>query len=150
MIKLIHIADLDVIVGSPVEVGETPAGMRRVIPILGGKVSGPKIEGHILPGGADFQIVRRDGVTELQARYVIECESGSKIYVENSGLRHGSPEAMERLRRGEPADPKLIYFRATPRFETADTSYQWLTRHIFVCDGVRHPNRVGLAFYQVL
>ena len=150
MIKLVHIADLSVIVGDPIETGETPAGVRRAIPILGGQVTGPKMKGHILSGGADFQILRRDGVTELEARYVIEAEGGAKIYVENKGLRHGPAAAMERLRRGEPVDPALIYFRATPRFETADEKYRWLTRHIFVGDGIRRPNRVELAFYQVM
>lgn len=149
MIKLAHVADLIVNVGNPIEIGETPAGTRRMIPIVGGKVSG-RIQGHILHGGADYQILRRDGVTELQARYVIECENGSKIYVENNGLRHGPAEAMERLRRGEPVDPKLIYFRAVPRFETADKNYLWLTRNVFLCDGIRRPNLVELAFYQVL
>ncbi len=150
MIKLLHVADLSVIVGDPIDVGDTGAGVRRVIPILGGEVTGPRIKGHVMQGGADYQILRKDGVTELHARYVLECENGAKIYVKHSGLRHGPPDAMERLRRGEPVDPKLIYFRATPRFETSDKNYNWLTRHIFICDGIRRPNRVELAFYQVL
>ena len=150
MIRLTHVADLSVVVGDPIDVGETPAGARRVIPILGGTVTGTGLNGQVMSGGADFQILRKDGVTELEARYIIVTESGSKIYVENKGLRHGPPELMERLRRGEPVDPALIYFRATPRFETGDEKYRWLTRHIFLCDGVRRPNRVELAFYQVM
>jgi hypothetical protein len=150
MIKLVHVADLKVIVGDPIEVGETPGGDRRMIPILGGEVSGPRMKGHVMNGGADYQILRKDGVTELHARYVLELGGGAKIYVENSGLRHGPPELMERIRRGEPVDPTLIYFRATPRFETGHKDYIWLTRHIFVCDGIRRPNRVELAIYQVL
>ena len=150
MLELLHIADFTVEVGEPVEVGYTPAGVRRVIPILGGEVRGPRLRGRVLPGGADYQLLRNDGVTELHARYVLESETGSRIYIENSGLRHGSADAMERLGRGEPVDPSLIYFRFTPRFETADAAYLWLTRHIFVGEGVRHPNRVELAFYQVM
>ena len=146
MIKFLHVADFAVIVGDPIAIGEA----RRVIPILGGKVTGPLLQGHILPGGADFQILRKDGVTELEARYVIECEGGAKIYVENKGLRHGPADAMERMRRGEAVDPKLIYFKATPRFETGDEKYRWLTRYIFVCEGVRRSTRVELAVYQVL
>ena len=150
MIKLVHVADLKVLVGAPVEIGDTPAGARRMIPILGGEATGPRLKGQVLGGGADYQILRRDGVTELQARYVLELEGGAKVYVENNGLRHGPPELMERMRRGEQVDPKQIYFRATPRFETADKNYLWLTRHIFLCEGVRLPTRVELAFYQVL
>ncbi len=148
--QLIHIADLKVTVGDPIEVGDTGSGFRRIIPILGGTATGPKMNGKILPGGADYQILRQDGVTELDARYVIECEDHARIYVQNFGLRHGPPELMERLRRGEPVDPKLIYFRATPRFETSAPDYSWLTKHIFVCEGARRPKLVELAFYQVL
>lgn len=145
MIQLAHVTDLSVAVGDPIETGS-----RRVIPILGGDATGPRIHGRILPGGADFQILRPDHVTELHARYVIETPEGARIYVENSGLRHGPADAMERLRRGEPVDPSLIYFRSTPRFESGDESCQWLTRHIFVADGIRRPRRVELAIYQVL
>jgi hypothetical protein len=150
VIELEHVADLTVLVGQPIEVGDTAAGVRRVVPILGGEVSGPRIHGRILPAGADFQRIRPDNVAELHARYVIETQKGSHIYVENSGLRHGPAEAMERLRHGEPVDPALIYFRTTTKFETGDESFSWLARHIFVGTGVRHPNRVQLSIYQVL
>lgn len=147
---LFHVADISVLVGEPIEVGESVAGARRVIPILGGTVTGPRLSGRVMPGGADYQLIRKDGVTELDARYVIECNDTARIYVANTGLRHGPPEAMERMRRGEPVDPALIYFRTTPRFETGDTSYDWLTRHIFICEGVRRPSSVHLALFQLL
>lgn len=149
MIHLTHIASLTVFVGDPIEVGGTPAGFRRVIPIIGGEVRGPQLHGRVLPGGADFQILRADGVAELEARYVIEAPGGAWIYVENRGLRHGPPEAMERLRRGEPVDPSLIYFRSTPRFETGDESHRWLTKYMFTASGIRRPDRVELEVYQV-
>jgi Protein of unknown function (DUF3237) len=149
MIDLTHIADLTVFVGQPIEIGETATGVRRVIPILGGEVTGPRLQGRVLPAGADYQLIRADGVAELHARYVIEAAGGSRIYVENSGLRHGPAEAMERLRRGEAVDPALIYFRTTTKFETSDESLCWLARHIFVGTGVRHPDRVQISIYQV-
>jgi len=149
VIELMHVADLTVLVGEPIEIGVTAAGARRVVPILGGEVSGPRIQGRILPVGADFQLVRADGVAELHARYVIETPGGGRIYVENSGLRHGPAEAMERLRRGEVVDPALTYFRTTAKFEASDESFLWLARHIFVGVGIRHPDRVQVSFYQV-
>lgn len=153
MIQLTHVMDVNAFVGAPIEIGKTATGVRRMIPILGGEVSGPRIKGRILPGGADYQLIRSDGVAELQARYAIETEEGHRIYVENSGLRHGPAEAMERLRRGEPVDPALIYFRTTTKFEVEISerteNYSWLTRQIFVCAGVRHPDRVQIAVYQV-
>lgn len=149
-IELRPVCDLVVRVGTPIEVGNTPAGLRRLIPIVGGEVTGLCLQGRILPGGADFQLIRPDGVTELHARYVVECRSGARIYIENSGLRHGPAEAMQRLIRGEEVDPAVIYFRTTPRFETGDESLSWLTRHIFTASGVRRPGQVELAIYQIL
>jgi hypothetical protein len=149
VIELAHAIDLSVLVGQPIEIGATTAGVRRVVPILGGEVSGPRLQGRVLPAGADYQLIRADGVAELHARYVIEATGGSRIYVENAGLRHGSVEAMERLRRGEAVDPALIYFRTTTKFETSDESLSWLERHVFVGAGVRHPDRVQISIYQV-
>lgn len=144
MIELVHVANLVITVAEPIEIGA-----RRVIPITGGEAKGPRLRGRILDAGADFQILRPDGVTELEARYVLETDDGVRIYIENRGLRHGPAEAMEKLRRGEAVDPSLIYFRTTPRFETAVPHYQWLTRHVFVGDGARFPDRVELAVYQL-
>jgi hypothetical protein len=148
--QLLHLADLVVRVAQPIEIGETPAGIRRVIAIQSGEVSGPRLKGRVLAGGADFQLIRPDGVAELHARYVIELEGGKLVYVENSGIRHGPPEAMERLKRGEFVDPASIYFRTVPRFETAALDYLWLMRHVFVGAGARFPDRVELAVFQVI
>jgi Protein of unknown function (DUF3237) len=143
--ELVHIADLTITVAAPIDIG-----MRRVVPITGGEAKGPRLRGRILGAGADFQVLRRDGVTELHARYVLETADGALVYIENTGLRHGPAEAMERLARGEAVDPALIYFRTTPRFETASEPYAWLTRYVFACEGARRPDRVELALYQVM
>jgi hypothetical protein len=141
-----HIADLVVRVASPTVVSSS----RRVIGITGGEILGPRINGKVLPGGADFQVIRPDHTTDLEARYVLQTESGSLIYVVNTGYRHGPAEAMDRLQRGEAVDPSLIYFRCTPRFETADAQYQWLTRHVFVGSAARYPDRVEMSFFMLL
>jgi hypothetical protein len=141
---LLHVADLVVRIAEPIEIGR-----RRMIPIAGGEALGPRINGKVLPGGADYQIMRTDGVTDLHARYVIEVGERQLIYVENSGVRYGPPDLMEKLRRGEAVDPALIYFRTTPRFETAAPGYEWLTQNLFVCSGARFPDRVEMRFFQV-
>jgi hypothetical protein len=146
---LVHVADLVVRIAAPIEIGLISGNLRRMIPIAGGEVLGPLIFGKVLPGGADFQVMRADGITDLHARYVIQLEAGQLIYVENSGVRYGPPELMEKLRRGEPVDPALIYFRSTPRFETAAPGYEWLMRNLFVCSGARFPDRVEMRFFQV-
>ena len=102
------------------KLGNTPYGERRIINILGGTVEGSRLKGKILPGGADWQIIRSDGVVHLHARYTVETDSGGLILVNSEGYRHGPPEVMARLARDETVDPSLYYFRAFMRFETAD------------------------------
>jgi hypothetical protein len=150
MMHLEHIADLRVTVADPIEIGSTPAGQRRVIPITGGEVKGPRLQGRVLPAGADFQLIRNDGVAELEAKYVIQTHDNARIYVTNRGLRHGPADAMRKLQRGEAVDPALIYFRSSPQFETAAAEYNWLTKHVFVAEGARHPDYVLLSVYQVM
>jgi Protein of unknown function (DUF3237) len=146
---LLHVADLVVRIAAPLEIGHISGNLRRVIPIAGGEVTGPRIRGKVLPGGADFQVMRADGVTDLHARYVIETEDRHLIYVENSGLRYGPAELMEKLRRGEAVDPARIYFRTTPRFETAAPGFEWLMQNLFICSGARFTDRVEMRFFQV-
>ena len=110
-----HVADLAIRVAAPVEIGETGVGQRRVIDILGGSVSGPLLSGQVRPGGADFQIIRPNGATELHARYVIELDDRATVYVDNTGLRFGPPAALERPRQRATVDPPLTTLRTTPR-----------------------------------
>lgn len=133
----------------PLDIGDGPQGRRRMIPIAGGEVMGERLKGKVLPHGADFQHIRPDAVTEIQARYIIETNDGHKIYVENTGLRHAPPEVMARLMKGEVVDPALIYFRAVPRFEAPNGPYTWLERSVFLCSGARFPEHVTLQFFEV-
>lgn len=145
---LIHALHLEVEVGEPVEIGRTPAGLRRVIPITGGTVSG-LFDGRVLPGGADFQLLRTGTETVADAKYVLESDRGELVYVQNLALRTGSAEDIERLRRDLPVDPARIYFRSTPTFETAAPRLAQLTSSVFVGSGVRHPRAVVFDFYRV-
>jgi len=141
---------LKVTVAPALELGETPQGRRRIVPITGGSVSGPKLTGRVLPGGADWQIIRNDGVAELEARYTLEADDGAFISVLNRGLRHGPPEVVRKLIAGEPVDPDAYYFRCTPVFETAAPAHRWLTRTVFVAAGARHPELVEVRVYAAL
>jgi hypothetical protein len=146
---LTHVLHLEVEVGPPVEIGRTPAGLRRVIPITGGTVSGPLMTGRIVPGGADFQVIRTETETVADAKYVLESDRGELVYVENLALRTGSAEDIARLRQDLPVDPARIYFRSSPRFETEAPRLAALTSHVFVGSGVRHPRAVVFDFFQV-
>src|SRR5690242_10524136 len=105
--SLTHIADFKVDIAAPIVVGETEQGLRRIIPILGGSVSGPRLRGEIVPGGADFQLIQAGGYTTLEARYVLKLEGDALVYVVNQGVRFGPPEVMARIQRGEIVDPSL-------------------------------------------
>ena len=131
------------------ELGETPQGRRRIIGITGGRFSGERLSGRVLPGGADWQLVRADGVADLDARYTLETADGALIYVRNRGYRHGSPEIIRRLASGEAVDPSLYYMRTTPRFETGDARYAWLNRIICVASGARRRAAVDLEVFEV-
>ena len=116
----------------------------------GGEFAGPKLRGTVIPGGADWQVLRDDGVAELEARYTLRTDDGALIYVRNHALRHGPPEVMAALAAGRPVDPASYYFRGAVFFETAAGPYAWLCRHIIVCTGEREPARVKVKFFQVL
>ena len=143
------LARLTVQVAPPIEIGDTPGGLRRVIPIIGGTVTGPGISGRVLPAGADYQLVRPEGVAELDARYVLALDDGTQVFVVNRALRRATPEVTQQLVRGEPVDPSLVYFRCTPRFEAPPGPWRWLMEHVFVGTGVRRPDCVEMAFYRV-
>jgi hypothetical protein len=129
--------------------GRTPYGERRVIGILGGTVRGPRLNGRILPGGADWQIIRTDGAADIKARYIIETDDGARIMVTSEGLRHGPPAVMERLARGDNVDPAHYYFRTVMRFETSDPNVDWLNRILALARGQREARAVRLDVYEV-
>ena len=147
--RLTFAFELRATVGPPLEVGNVAQGRRRIVPITGGTFEGPGIKGKVMPGGADWQIVRPDGFTELDTRYTLETDSGQIVYVQNAGIRHAAPEVMKRLLAGEVVDPALVYFRTVPTFETASPELQWMTRAIFVGIGERYPNDVRVRFFRL-
>ena len=133
----------------PQELGDTPLGRRRIIAITGGRFSGARLSGRVLPGGADWQVIRSDGVADLDARYTLETNDGALIYVHNRGYRHGPPEILNKLISGEDVNPSLYYMRTTPFFETGDKRYAWLNRIICVGTGARRPAAVELEIFEV-
>ena len=143
------IALVEAAVAPPILVGRTPLGERRVIPITGGRVSGEAMNGEILPGGADFQLIRPDGVAEIEARYTLKLADGALVYIVNRGLRHAAPEDMARLLRGEPVPPERVYFRTAPVFETASPAHAWLHRSLFLGLGERRPDSVRVAIHAI-
>ena len=99
-------------VDQPLDLGDVAKGGRRIVPITGGEFSGPQIHAAVLPGGADWQVLRHDGVAELEARYTLRTDDDVLIYVRNHALRHGPPEIIAALAAGEAVDPARYYFRS--------------------------------------
>ena len=137
-------------IGGVTSAGDIGTGVRRIIPIIGGEVKGRDVNGKVCAFGADFQIVRPNELIELEAKYAIETDDGAVIYVENKGIRFGSVELLQRLKRGEPVDPDLIYFRTVPKFETGAAKYRWLMESLFIGSAARHADRVVIDVHQVL
>jgi hypothetical protein len=137
-------------IGEVTIAGETGHGVRRIIPILGGEVRGDRVNGKVCAFGADFQIIRPNELIDLEAKYAFETDDGATVYVENKGIRFGPVELLQKLKRNEPVDPELIYFRTVPRFETGHANYRWLMENLFVGSAARHADRVVIDVHQVL
>ncbi|KPK07348.1 MAG: hypothetical protein AMJ64_06840 [Betaproteobacteria bacterium SG8_39] len=150
MLRLEPLFRATITLAPPQELGDAPLGRRRIIPITGGSIAGTRLKGTVLPGGADWQIVRADGVADLDARYTVLSDDGALIYVSNRGLRHGPPEVLAQLARGEDVDADRYYMRTQPWFETGDARYAWLNRTICVGTGARRADAVELEFFEVL
>ena len=138
-------------VAAPQLFGPTPqaGGERRIINITGGEFNGARLSGAVLEGGADWQVIRTDGVAQLEARFTMRTDDGALLYVRNFGYRHGAPEVIARLFSGEVVDPATYYFRMTPLIETGDPRYAWLNSMILVGSGMRTKTRVIYDVYIV-
>lgn len=148
--RLRFFADLRVEVGVPQEVGRTVHGLRRLIPILGGKAQGDGWQARVMPGGADFQLIVSDTLAELDARYTLEADGGDLIYVQNRAVRSGPPELMARLVRGEVVDPAQSCFRCSHQFEKASPALRWIGERMFTGTGARFPDAVAMRFWELM
>ena len=145
------IFEANVTVGAPLDVGDLGKGGRRVVPITGGTFAGPRLRGIVLPGGgADWQVLRSDGVAELEARYTLRTDDDALITVRNLAFRHGPADVMAALAAGRAVDPASYYFRGAAFFETGAANHAWIARHVVICTGAREAAAVKLRFFQVL
>ena len=136
-------------VGEVVSLGAAPRGERRFVPLTGGTVSGPEFSGSVLAGGVDWQLQRSDGTLEIDAHYVLRAHDGALVEVHSAGLRHGPPEVMARLARGEAVDPAAYFFRTCVRFTTGAPQWAHLNRVMALAVGAREARRVLLDLYRI-
>jgi Protein of unknown function (DUF3237) len=130
--------------------GATPGAYRRVGVVPGGSFEGERLSGAVLDGASDWQIVRNDGSTTLNARPVLKTEDGDLIGMTYQGLRHGPPDIIARIEKGEVVDPASYYFRINPLFETAAAKYDWINRVIAVGVGHRFAHGPVYSIFEVL
>ena len=124
-------------------------GERRFVPILRGSVQGTELSGDLLEGGVDWQVQRADGVTDISAHYVIRTADGALIEVQSDGLRHGPPEVMARLARGEDVPPQDYFFRTLVRLTTGHANWLHLNKVMAIATGRREARRVVLDFWRI-
>ena len=141
----------NVSVATPLVVGPATIGLRRIVPITGGTVTGPRFTGRVVPGGADWQVVRPDGVLQIEAKYTLESSDGVLVMVTNRGMRHGPAAVIEKLARGEVVDPSQYYFRTSAEFEApSESKYAWMNRAVFIGVAERTASAAIVRFYEVL
>lgn len=150
MLEFDYLCDLKVDVGEIVTMGPGPLGERRIVAIHGGTFEGPALRGEVLPGGNDWQILRADGVLDVDARYALRTDAGEAIRVVSQGYRHGPPEVLAALGRGEEVAPDKYFFRSVLRFETGAPGLAWLNKTIAIAKAQRKARQVLLTAYRLL
>ena len=144
-----HVADFNVELAPITEMGDGRGGKRQIIPIVGGRVSGPCFNGKIMNVGADWQTVFSSGLAELDTRYAFRTDDGAVIEITNFGFRHGSPDVMRRVAAGEDVDPSSYYMRTHAKLETGHPEYEWVNRTLFIGVGARLKSNVRLSLYTI-
>ena len=149
MIKLDPLFKIHAQLDDILDFGKSDAGHLRIVRILGGTFEGEKLSGKILNGGGDWQTLRDDGVMELEVRCLMQADNGALIHLTGQGMRHGPPEVMARMARGEAVAPDEYYFREFMRFKTSDKELAWLNGVFGLATGGREKNAVVLQVYAV-
>lgn len=147
--ELSLLCEIEVLLGPVVEIGHSPRGRRKIIPIIGGTFRGENFNGTVANVGADWHTVLPGAMSELDTRYCLLTDDGAAIDIRNYGFRHGPEEVIAALARGEEVDPSLYYMRTHCRFETGDPRYAWLNHTICVGSGVRNASAVQIRIYAV-
>ena len=148
--RLTLVYRLEATLGEPLDVGAVAPGHRRIVPQTGGTFTGPQINGKLVPGAsADWQILLPDGTALGDIRYTLLTDAGALLYVQSRGVRHGSPDVLERLGRGEAVDAGEYTFRTSTQIETASRELAWLNKGIFIGVGGRHAGGVVYETYLV-
>lgn len=135
----------------PLELGETPAGKRRVFTVAGGTFAGDRLRGEVLAeGGSDLLLVRADDSRQQDVRLLLRTDDGALILMTYRGVFHAPAEVNARMARGEVVAPPEYYLRTAPFFETSSPTYAWLNKIVSIAIGERTPDRVTYEVFEIL
>jgi len=150
-LKSRHLFTIKMKLPPTLELGDTPAGNRRVFTVSGGEFSGDRLRGEILPqGSSDLLLVRTDGAYQQDVRLILRTDDGALILMTYRGVRYASPEVTARIARGEPVPPSDYYLRTAPFFETSSPRYTWLNKIVSVGIGERQHDGVTYDIFEIL
>jgi hypothetical protein len=150
-LKSRHLFTLTMKLPPTLELGDTPAGKRRVFTVSGGEFVGDRLRGEVLPqAGSDLLLVRQDGSSQQDVRLILRTNDGALILMTYRGVRHASEEVNAKIARGEHVPPSDYYLRTVPLFETSSPKYAWLNKIVSVAVGERQPNGVSYEVYEIL
>ena len=141
---------LDVMFSNMIDIGILPHGRRRIAPIAGGKFEGERLNGIVLPGGADWVLNRADGAMKIDVRIALKTSDGAAIYMQYQGVFRAAPELAKRFHRGEQLAPSDYYLRTAATFETAAPAYTWLNEIVTVGSGAQAPGGVVYTMHEIL
>jgi hypothetical protein len=146
-----HLFTISIELHPILDLGATPAGQRRIVPVSGGRFTGERLRGEILPhAGSDLLLTRSDGAFQQDVRLALQTHDGALILMTYRGIRHSSVEVANRIARGESVSPQDYYLRTAPFFETAAPAYTWLNRIVTVGVGERRPNGAAYDIFEIL
>jgi hypothetical protein len=150
--KLEHVFTISIELAGLKWVKPTAQGATRAaVYAASGKIEGPRLNGRVIPmSGGDFPLVRPNGVIDFDARYLLEADDGTVIYMQNRGYRWGSEEAMAKMSRNEPVEPHEYYMRACPKFDAPEGPHEWLSRHVFVGVAEKTPGANRIHYFVLL
>ncbi len=148
-IGLEFVFDIHVTIAAALDGGPGRNGHRRVIPITGGHIKGPRLNGRVVPGGADYELTRADGCSAVEAHYTLEADDGTPIYIVNKGIFHAPPTVIARVDAGETVPASDYYFRASPVFDAPEGPHGWLSDRVFVAECEFRQSDVTISVYLV-
>jgi hypothetical protein len=150
-LKSRHLFTIKMKLPPTLELGDTPAGNRRVFTVAGGEFNGDRLRGDVLPqAGSDLLLVRADGAFQQDVRLILRTADGALILMTYRGVRYASQEVTARIARGEQVPPSDYYLRTAPFFETSSPAYSWLNKIVSVGIGERQHDGVTYDIFEIL